>query len=294
MNNNITLNENIINEFEFFQTTRDINLNDGTFIKKDTEFRIEGQSNNVYLLHFEDRKDNIYQKDNADGYGFKLEHIKEFALPTKYSIEQFEKKQRLLADPDYSFLKRAESFVLSNEYDKTVDEKSLTRLQRIFEAINNIKQDISPVKGEFNFKHLNNINKALIGNIHKLPVVPVEKLYTCNKVLKALTKEKFTKVNSIDEFLDKTVKYIVELHNMNLFNKGSAITLQHFTKTLGKGAGFNIDTVKMPIKSFKKGLSEAKEDNCEFLKGLIKDYTSNVEPLREIMKSFEVDRGIDR
>lgn len=62
-----------------YQTSKDLKLSDGSFIKKGTHFIIEGLThNNKYEIHFCDDKDNIYVPNdgNGDGYYFNIYEIK--------------------------------------------------------------------------------------------------------------------------------------------------------------------------------------------------------------------------
>ncbi|MGN2371467.1 pentapeptide repeat-containing protein [Clostridium botulinum] len=80
-----------INKFDFFETTKDIKLEDGSLIRKGTEFLIDSCKDNKYELHFEENSNNIYNNEFGDNYKFTFDDIRDFAVPTQYSINEYEK-----------------------------------------------------------------------------------------------------------------------------------------------------------------------------------------------------------
>ncbi len=89
--NELITKENI-NSFDFFETTKDIKLGDGSLIKKGTEFLIDSSKDNKYELHFEENSNNIYCNEFGNNYTFTFDDIKDFAIPTQYSINEYNKK----------------------------------------------------------------------------------------------------------------------------------------------------------------------------------------------------------
>jgi len=83
--------EDNFNKFDFFETTKDFELNDSSFVKKGTEFRIDSFNlkENKYEIHFETNTKGIYGNyDDENVYTYDLKNIKEFAKPTEFAIEE--------------------------------------------------------------------------------------------------------------------------------------------------------------------------------------------------------------
>lgn len=286
------LDESNIKEFEFFTVTKDLNLQDGSIIKKGTEFMIESYDNNgICSLHFSQEKDNHYTKECGQDYSFSIYEIKEFAEPTKLSFEDYLNKLNYVKTVSIIENDNVISKGVSNKLNIS-NEKVLDKVEKIIEGINNIKLKIRPLHGELNFKHLNNINKFLYGNLYKLPDVSKDKIDNCKNILKDIKKEKISKVKNIDEFVDKTTKHISKLYNLNLFEKGNTATIKEFTRNLGMSAGFNLDLSRIANDKFEHGCLKAKDNNFENLNKLIKYSSQNVDPMKEIIRSFERLIGI--
>lgn len=67
-------------EFKFFLTTVDLNLKDGSYIEKGTEFLIEKVLQNGLLeLHFSNNEENHYKNECGDGYLCTLQQLRSFA-----------------------------------------------------------------------------------------------------------------------------------------------------------------------------------------------------------------------
>ena len=70
--------ENLV--FKFFRTTIDLELNDGSFIRKGTEFLVESVFEDGLLeLHFCMDKNNHYKNECGDGYLCTLQQLKSFS-----------------------------------------------------------------------------------------------------------------------------------------------------------------------------------------------------------------------
>lgn len=90
------IDENNINELKFFETTKDLSLEDGSRIKEGTEFLVEGYYDDKKVaLHFSADEENKYKNEFGDEYFFSLEQIREFAKPTDYSIEDYNKTKSI-------------------------------------------------------------------------------------------------------------------------------------------------------------------------------------------------------
>ena len=77
-----TITKENIQNFSFFETFKDLNLSDGSKIRKGTEFLIEGyKDNGEYHIHFCADERNHYVKEFGDGYIFTLQKIQECAKP---------------------------------------------------------------------------------------------------------------------------------------------------------------------------------------------------------------------
>jgi len=63
----------------FGMLEKDLNLDDGSFIKKDTEFIIDGFRDGKYEIHFAKEEGNIYHNDFGDKYYFTSKEINQFA-----------------------------------------------------------------------------------------------------------------------------------------------------------------------------------------------------------------------
>ena len=62
-----------------FITSKDLNLEDGSFIQKGTSFFIEGDIDGKYALHFEVREGNVYSNELGDEYYFSENDIRNFS-----------------------------------------------------------------------------------------------------------------------------------------------------------------------------------------------------------------------
>ena len=63
-----------------FITTKELNLEDGSFIQKGTSFFIKGDINGTYELHFEAKEGNVYSNEFGDEYYFNESDIREFSI----------------------------------------------------------------------------------------------------------------------------------------------------------------------------------------------------------------------
>lgn len=62
--------------------TKDLNLEDGSFIKKGTSFFVEDFENGVCNVHFSNNPKNKYNNDLGDNYLFNLKEISDFSVET--------------------------------------------------------------------------------------------------------------------------------------------------------------------------------------------------------------------
>jgi len=88
----INITDENIDKYETFETTKEINLKDGTYIIKGTEFREEGLENGKYNLHFCEELRNKYTNETAE-YEFPLSELKIFCVPTNRAVDK-EKEDR--------------------------------------------------------------------------------------------------------------------------------------------------------------------------------------------------------
>ncbi|MBU3093545.1 hypothetical protein KPL35_15915 [Clostridium sp. CF011] len=93
----INLSDENIKEYEFFKTTKEVNLEDGTHIKKGTSFKEEGFENNKHTLHFCDKSENKYTNETAE-YEFLLSELKEFSVPNERKQQFYEEDERIISD----------------------------------------------------------------------------------------------------------------------------------------------------------------------------------------------------
>ncbi|SHN86448.1 MULTISPECIES: hypothetical protein [Desulfitobacterium] len=76
-------------EFMFFITTVDLNLKDGSYIKKGTEFLVEKVLQNGLLeLHFSMNEENYYKHECGDGYLCTFQQLQSFIEPDQYKIQR--------------------------------------------------------------------------------------------------------------------------------------------------------------------------------------------------------------
>ena len=74
--------ENSINIEAKRITIKDLNLEDGSFIKKGTSFFVEDFENGVCNVHFSNNPKNKYNNDLGDNYLFNLKEISDFSVET--------------------------------------------------------------------------------------------------------------------------------------------------------------------------------------------------------------------
>ena len=86
-----------IGKYESYETTKDIDLKDGTHIKKGTVYREEGFENGKYTLHFPEEAENKYTNKTAE-YEFSLSELNEFSVPLKLEVNK-ENKNRIQKTP---------------------------------------------------------------------------------------------------------------------------------------------------------------------------------------------------
>lgn len=313
-NEKIEITKENIMQLGFFNTTKDINFPDGTNIKKGTEFLIDKNYEDLrYEVHFSEDERNNYNSEFGDNYLFSLDQIKSFAEPTENSIKKyFDNKNiplELRNDKEEVINTSSRQIQKSIDIDKNKEiakheavnavksnwllsklnisnEKVLERIEKIMVGVNNIKLSLNPIKGELNFKHLNDINKSLYGCLYTLPEIPIDKISNCKSILKELKNEKLTKTKDINDFVDKTTKHISKLYDMNVFEKGNVSTLKEFTRILGMSAGFNIDFSKVSNSDFEFSCIKGNLGTFDNLNKLIKDNTINFEPQKNIMREF--------
>lgn len=260
-----------IKDLEFFNTTMDLNLKDGSKIEKGTEFIVEDfKSNNEFSVHFSENANNYYARENGDGYNFSIEEINLIGEPTKFAMDRYSANEA------------------KDNSEEGKDKQAVTK------KVNNTRFRIDPAKGKLDFKYLNDLNKRMYGNLYELPRIPLNKIMSCKSILKDLKKEKPYKVNNIDEFAAKTNKYISNIYNLGLFEKGNTNTLKEFTRSLGIAAGFNLDFSNVSDKDFETGCLKSCEGNFNTLSNIIKGNSLNVKPLKELMKVFEISIEMDR
>lgn len=168
------------------------------------------------------------------------------------------------------------------------NQKIIDRVEKIFEGVSDIKLKANPIKGSFDFKHLNDINRFKYKNLYELPSVQNEKIRECKAVLKELKTEKISSCKNIDQFLNKTTKHISKIYNIDVFQKGNVSTLKEFTRNLGMAAGFDLNLSKIINELFEFALIKATETgDFNTLNNVIKDNCVNIEPNKDFMKIFQ-------
>lgn len=175
-----------------------------------------------------------------------------------------------------------------------IKNEKLYKIDNVMEKVNEVKLKMKPVHGRFDFKHLNDINKALYGNLYNLPKIDNEKTKISKDILKDLKKENLSKVNNINEFISKIGGHISKLYDVGAFKKGNVNTLKEFVRNLGGAAGFDIDMSKVKNNKFEFGLINAKDGKMGNFNEIIKNNTSNFEPSKDIKKGFEKSLEIER
>lgn len=85
----IEITEDNIKKLEFFTTTKELDLDDGSQIAADTDFIIEGYEDGKYGVHFSVDERNQYNNEYGDNYSFTIDEIKSFARPADEVINEF-------------------------------------------------------------------------------------------------------------------------------------------------------------------------------------------------------------
>ena len=74
---------------QFFYTTRTMQLADGTYIEKGTDFMVEAFDEGKFYLHFPLDENNRYTCEFADEYTCTLDELCKIAKPSEFGIEQY-------------------------------------------------------------------------------------------------------------------------------------------------------------------------------------------------------------
>ncbi|MDD3224629.1 MAG: Fic family protein [Clostridium sp.] len=154
-----------------------------------------------------------------------------------------------------------ETDILKNKFNIR-DKIKLSTAERAYSNVRIVSLLKYPIKGDFDFKHLQNIHKFIFQDIYdwagEIRNVEISKglpfCYSYNipneseRIFNGIQKENYLKHLKIDKFSDRLAYYAAEINALHPFREGNGRSTREFIRSLAKNAGYTIDYSKMDTK----------------------------------------------
>lgn len=310
--------------YKVYLTTTDINLNDGTFIKKGTEFTLENKDSNgnelkedYMVVHFFEDKNNIYTNEYGE-YKFNFKELNYLAEPEPTELEKEEYRREIIKEKILSSLydesnseeeyekklnyinnyygdmdKFTERYIQEVIPEQIGEELSLININEIIEAklenkeFNDRLMELieKPIKGEFNESHLRKINHFLTGNKE----YNQDGMRRINElVVKPLKMERYLKGMDAEQISSKLTEYYFKIDDAKPFEEGNIVTAKEFIRELAAKNGYELNINKV---DFSKNVNTQRSEEIRQLSRSIKECFTSLIPDRALSKEFE--KGIE-
>ena len=136
------------------------------------------------------------------------------------------------------------------------DQAELDRVEATFAAVRSYELAVSPVRGEFDLAHLQQIHQRLFGDVYdwagKIRSVDISKGTTrfasheqiasyAPQITRPLSREGLLRGLAPDSFSERAGHYLGELNVLHPFREGNGRSIREFIGQLAKDAGYGID-----------------------------------------------------
>lgn len=136
------------------------------------------------------------------------------------------------------------------------DQAELDRVEATFAAVGSYELAVSPVRGEFDLAHLQQIHQRLFGDVYdwasKISSVDISKGTTrfasheqiasyAPQITRPLSREGLLRGLAPDSFSERAGHYLGELNVLHPFREGNGRSIREFIGQLAKDAGYGID-----------------------------------------------------
>lgn len=164
------------------------------------------------------------------------------------------------------------------------------------------KLTLEPIKGNFDFKHLKKIHKAIFEDIYTFAgkdrnemgltgnFTKGDTLFCSGAMIPSYQNEVFTKLNkknnlvnynSVNKFSRAAADFLSDLNALHPFREGNGRTQRIFMQQLAQNAGFKLDLNNVPKEKMTVASIDGMELNNAKLEAIIK---SNLKPVKDLKK----------
>lgn len=187
--------------------------------------------------------------------------------------------------------------VLRNRFGIS-DQSELDRVEATFAAVRSYELAVSPVRGEFDLAHLQQIHQRLFGDVYdwagKIRTVDISKGTTrfasheqitsyAPQITRPLSREGLLKGLPPDLFSERAGHYLGELNVLHPFREGNGRSIREFIGQLARDAGYGIDWQGVDRSEMTKASIEAYQGDSQRMAHLIRA------SLREIDREYALD-----
>jgi cell filamentation protein len=187
--------------------------------------------------------------------------------------------------------------VLRNRFGIS-DQSELERVEATFAAVRSYELAVSPVRGEFDLAHLQQIHQRLFGDVYdwagKIRTVDISKGTTrfasheqitsyAPQITRPLSREGLLKGLPPDLFSERAGHYLGELNVLHPFREGNGRSIREFIGQLARDAGYGIDWQGVDRSEMTKASIEAYQGDSQRMAQLIRA------SLREIDREYALD-----
>lgn len=148
--------------------------------------------------------------------------------------------------------------ILINKFDIR-DNELLDKVEREITAINQLKLEAEPIKGDFDLKHLQQIHKFIFGDIYDFAgTIRSENISkgfvfanaqfiegAASDLFKKLKKENFLIGKNMNEFSERAAYYMAEINVLHPFREGNGRSTREFIRELAYKCGFELNWSKV-------------------------------------------------
>lgn len=182
------------------------------------------------------------------------------------------------------------------------DARALEKAEANYYAVASFELTNSPIKGNYDFKHLQQIHARLFGDLYdwagKPRTVDISKgtsrfanhqfiESSANHLLRQLQKENHLKGLDADKISERAAHYLGEFNAVHPFREGNGRATRHFVGQLVKEAGFVIQWENITQKQMTQAAIKSFHGDSSELAELIKDNLKILaakKSIRELLK----------
>lgn len=187
--------------------------------------------------------------------------------------------------------------VLRNRFGIS-DPAELDRVEATFAAVRSYELAVSPVRGEFDLAHLQQIHQRLFGDVYdwagKIRSVDISKGTTrfasheqiasyAPQITRPLSREGLLRGLSPDSFSERAGHYLGELNVLHPFREGNGRSIREFIGQLAQDAGYGIDWQGVERGEMTQASIEAYQGDSQRMASLIR---AN---LRDLDREYALD-----